>query len=89
MKILEDLGPAKLHDLERQRIRNAADTLLFAPDHDPGAFDALADVEHLTRSLVEAGRWTQPTAESLADDVAACGPSFGADVTVSDVSRAA
>jgi hypothetical protein len=74
IKTLEDLGPAKLHDLERQRIRNAADTLLFAPPEDPAAFDAMTDVEHLMRDLVDAGRWTAETAERLADDVAACGP---------------
>jgi len=74
MKTLEDLGPAKLHDLERQRVRSAADELLFAqPDH-PGAHDAVADIEHLTDALVDAGRWTPETARRLADDVAACGP---------------
>ena len=30
IKTLSDMGPSKLHDLERMRIRNAADTLLFA-----------------------------------------------------------
>jgi hypothetical protein len=76
MKTLEDLGPAKLHDLERQRLRNAADTLLFAPSEDPAAFDAVTDIERLTRDLVDAGRWTAETAERLADNVAACGPGF-------------
>ena len=76
MKTLEDLGPAKLHDLERQRVRNAADTLLFAPDEDPGAFDAVSDVERLVRDLIESGRWTAETAGRLADDVASCGPGF-------------
>src|SRR3712207_2921205 len=74
MKTLEDLGPAKLHDLERQRVRQAADTLLFAPPEDPGAFDAIADIEHLVRFLTESGRWTPETAGRLADDVTACGP---------------
>ena len=76
MRMLEDLGPAKLHDLERMRIRNAADTLLFAPREDPGAFDAVSDIEHLARHLIESGRWSHETAELLADDVAACGPGF-------------
>ena len=74
MKTLEDLGPAKLHDLERQRIRNAADTLLFAPPEDPPAFDAMADIELLALHLMDTGRWTAETARRLADDVAACGP---------------
>jgi len=84
MKTLEDLGPAKLHDLERQRVRQAADTLLFAPPEDPGAFDAMTDIEHLCRHLVDTGRWTGPTAERLADDVAACGPALVDDLPVID-----
>ena len=56
MKTLEDLGPAKLHDLERQRVRQAADALLFAPPQDPGAFDAITDIEHL------AATWWTPAA---------------------------
>jgi len=76
MKTLEDLGPAKLHDLERQRVRQAADTLLFATPEDPGAVDALSDIEQLSRFLVESGRWTSDTAARLADDVTSCGPDF-------------
>ena len=85
MKTLEDLGPAKLHEFERKRLREAADTLLFAATHDPAAFDALAAVEHLTRHLCETGRWTAESAGKLADDVAGCGPSL-ADVPVFDAS---
>ena len=62
MKTLEDLGPAKLHDLERQRVRQAADALLFAPPQDPGAFDAITDIEHLAEFLTDSGRWTAETA---------------------------
>ena len=78
MKTLEDLGPAKLHDLERQRVRQAADTLLFAGPTDPGADEAVVDIEHLARFLVETERWTPETAARLADDVVACGPGVGA-----------
>jgi hypothetical protein len=74
MKTLTDVGSSKLHDLERQRVRNAADTLLFAPPEDPPAFDAMTDIEHLARHLFESGRWTEESARRLADDVAACGP---------------
>jgi hypothetical protein len=35
IKLIEEVGPAKLHDLERQRIRHAADALLFATPNDP------------------------------------------------------
>jgi hypothetical protein len=78
MKTLEDLGPAKLHDLERERVRQAADTLLFAVPTDPGADEAVADIEHLASFLVESERWTPETAARLADDVVACGPGVAA-----------
>jgi hypothetical protein len=89
MKTLEDIGPAKLHDLERQRIRQAADVLLFAPDQDPGAFDAMADIEQLARHLAESGRWTSERASKLADDVADCGPAWSPPVPVADPAQAA
>ena len=76
MKTLDDMGPAKLHDLERQRVRNAADALLFATPTDLLALDAMTDVERLTRHLCDAGRWTTDSAQRLADDVASCGPSW-------------
>ncbi len=53
VKTLEDVGPAKLHDLERQRVRSAADTLLFAATHDDGVLEALTDIENLARDLTE------------------------------------
>ena len=89
MRTLEDIGTAKLHDLERQRIRNAADALLFADADDSGALDAMADVEHLARHLAESDRWTGDRARQLADDVAACGPAWSADVPVVEPARAA
>jgi 3-hydroxyisobutyrate dehydrogenase-like beta-hydroxyacid dehydrogenase len=76
MRTLADVGPAKLHDLERQRIRNAADTLLFAVTHEPAACEALADMEHLSQDLIDSGRWSAERAQELADEVAACGPSL-------------
>ena len=78
MKTLEDLGPAKLHDLERERVRQAADALLFATPTDPGADEAVIDIEHLVRFLVDSERWTPETAARLADDVMACGPGLAA-----------
>jgi hypothetical protein len=89
MKTLEDMGPAKLHDLERHRIRNAADALLFADTDDSGALDAIADVEHLARHLAESGRWSADRARQLADDVAESGPAWSADVPVVEPARAA
>jgi hypothetical protein len=76
MKTLENMGPSKLFEDEQQRIRYAADNLVFSQDlaMDVEAQDALADVEVLCRSLVESGRWEQATAGRLADDLYQCGP---------------
>lgn len=76
MKTLEDMGPSKLLDDEQQRIRYAADNLIFCADleTDAEAQDTLVDVEELCRTLVESGRWEQVTALRLADDVYQCGP---------------
>lgn len=72
---LEDVGPTKLLPAEQARIRDAADTLLFAADLDtPGARDALEDVASLLAALVESGRWTQERANDLAEDLGGCGP---------------
>lgn len=89
MKTLADMGQAKLHDLERQRVRNAADILLFAPDDDPGAFDAMADVEQLVRHLIDSERWITERAERLAQDVADCGPEWSPAVPVAEPAHAA
>jgi len=77
LETLADLGPSKLQNTEQDRIRFAADSLIFSSDlySDDSARDALADTEQLCRSLVESGRWEQVTAERLADDVRCCGPS--------------
>lgn len=76
MKTLEDVGPSKLLDQEQQRIRYAADNLIFSADmtNDVEAQDALADVEALCAALVESGRWEQVSASRLAADVYECGP---------------
>ena len=64
MKTLDDMGPSKLFDDEQQRIRYAADNLIFSTDlnADVEACDALEDVAALCRALVESGRWEQSTA---------------------------
>ena len=76
MKTLDDLGPSKLLGGEQQRIRYAADNLIFSTDlnADVEACDALEDVATLCRALVESGRWEQATAMRLVDDVCECGP---------------
>ena len=77
MKTLEDMGPSKLLDHEQQRIRYAADNLVFSQDlsSDVEAQAAMIDVEDLCRTLIETGRWEQVTATRLADDLYQCGPS--------------
>jgi hypothetical protein len=78
MDTLTEVGPSKLLAGEQDRIRHAADTLLFSQDllEDLGAHDALEDVERLCRGLVDSGRWQLKTAMRLADDVSQCGPTL-------------
>ena len=73
IKTLEDIGPAKLQPAEQDRIREAADTLIFAADLDE-AHASFADVEALVEHLVGSGRWTSERADQLAADLLACGP---------------
>jgi hypothetical protein len=74
VKTLEDLGPAKLLDGEQERIRQAADTLIFASDGDSDVRAAVADIRALADHLAESGRWTAERADELVDDLAGCGP---------------
>ena len=76
MRTLEDVGPAKLNESERERVRQAADTLFFAEDlgSDAEARDAVSDVTALARHLVESERWLDETARKLLQDVLATGP---------------
>jgi hypothetical protein len=73
---LNELGPSKLLADEQDRVREAADTLIFASDliEDPAAVEALSDAEALCAALVESGRWTEITAARLAKDLRECGP---------------
>ena len=73
VKTLDDIGPAKLQAAEQDRIREAADTLIFAAGPDE-ARAALDDVEMLGAHLVASGRWTSERAQELLDDLIACGP---------------
>jgi hypothetical protein len=73
VKTLEDLGPAKLQPVEQNRIREAADNLIFAADFDE-ARGALEDVDGLTEHLVASGRWTSERAQQLLQDLIGCGP---------------
>ncbi len=73
VKTLEDLGPAKLQPGEDARVREAADTLIFAADLDE-ARTAMADLDALAEHLVGSGRWTEESADRLVRDLLACGP---------------
>lgn len=72
---LADLGPTKLLADEQQRVREAADTLLFCDDaRSDVAGDALADARTVTDHLITTGRWSEERAGRLLDDITACGP---------------
>jgi hypothetical protein len=73
VKTLEDLGPSKLQPVEQERIREAADNLIFAADLNE-ARATMDDVEVLAAHLVASGRWTSERAEQLVSDLLACGP---------------
>jgi len=73
MKTLQDMGPAKLQPSEQERIRDAADTLIFAADIDE-ARGALRDLAQLAEHLVGTGRWTEERTDELVEDLLACGP---------------
>ena len=75
VRTLEELGTTKLNAAEQERIRDAADALLFCEDPTTDAArDALADMEGLTSHLTGTERWTEERAQRLLDDVTACGP---------------
>ena len=73
VKTLEDLGPAKLQPAELDRVREAADTLIFASGVDETR-EAMADVDVLVEHLVASDRWSEERAKQLVDDLLACGP---------------
>jgi hypothetical protein len=74
VKTLEDLGPTKLLADEQERIREAADTLIFAERADDHVVAALEDIRSLAAHLAESGRWIDERAAALVDDMAAVGP---------------
>jgi hypothetical protein len=73
VRTLEDLGPSKLQRGEQDRIREAADNLIFAAGIDE-VHQALTDVETLAEHLVTSGRWSAERADELVSDLLACGP---------------
>jgi hypothetical protein len=73
VKTLDDIGPTKLQRDELDRIRDAADTLIFATSPDE-AGPALQDIGELCEHLVLVDRWTEERAEQLLSDLQDCGP---------------
>jgi hypothetical protein len=74
VQTLAELGPTKLLPAEQARIRDAADTLIFASDLDE-AQDALRDMGALTEHLLASGRWLEERIDMLVANLLACGPS--------------
>ncbi len=81
---LDELGPSKLQSAEQERIRYAADSLIFCADllEDEETRDSLEDTELLLEVLVESGRWERVTANRLIDDLRGCGPMIPAELQV-------
>ena len=82
IQTLTEMGPSKLLGDEQERIRDAADNLIFSRDlaQDAPAREAMADVERLCRALVHSARWEEAAAMRLANDVSKCGPSLLPDL---------
>ncbi|HWK27130.1 MAG TPA: hypothetical protein VNS09_11220 [Solirubrobacter sp.] len=74
VQTLAELGPTKLLPGEQARIRDAADTLIFAADLEE-ATDTLRDISALAEHLLTSGRWLEERVDTLVADLLACGPS--------------
>ena len=74
VQTLDEIGATKLLPAEQARIRDAADTLIFASDLDE-AQDALRDMGLLTEHLLSSGRWLEERIDNLVANLLACGPS--------------
>jgi hypothetical protein len=74
VQTLSELGPTKLLPAEQARIREAADSLIFAADLDQ-ARDALRDMGELAEHLLASGRWLEQRVDLLVANLLACGPS--------------
>ena len=84
MRTLSDIGPSKLLATEQERVRDAADTLIFSSglSDDESATDALVDADELCRDLVASGRWERVTAAQLAQDLRGCGARADAEAAL-------
>ena len=73
VQTLTELGPTKLLPGEQARIRDAADTLIFAATLEE-ARDALRDMGALAEHLLKSGRWLEESIDALVANLLACGP---------------
>jgi hypothetical protein len=76
LRLLGEVGPARLRPAEAAAVREAADALLFCSDigADVEARAALERLDEIVELVVEAGRLRVATGETLLDAVEACGP---------------
>jgi hypothetical protein len=74
VQTLDELGATKLLPAEQARIREAADTLIFATEVDETR-DALRDIGALAEHLLASGRWLEERLDALVVNLLACGPS--------------
>ena len=74
VQTLAELGPSKLQPREQARIRDAADTLIFATSLDD-ARESLRDMGSLAEHLLNSGRWLEERVDTLVSNLLACGPS--------------
>jgi hypothetical protein len=74
VQTLDEIGATKLLPAEQARIRDAADTLIFASDLED-ARAALQDMGNLTDHLLASGRWLEERVDRLVANLLACGPS--------------
>jgi hypothetical protein len=74
VQTLDELGPTKLQPTEQARIREAADTLIFAGDLEE-ATTVLQDIGALAEHLLKSGRWLEERVDMLVANLLACGPS--------------
>jgi hypothetical protein len=83
MRTLRGLDAPALFPTEQDRVREAADALLFARDLDDGDMrSALAEVAVLADELIDAERWMPRRARQLLDDIWACGPYPATDIAM-------
>ncbi len=73
VQTLSELGPTKLLPAEQARIRDAADTLIFASTPEE-AREALRDMGALAEHLLGTGRWLEERVDTLVADLLGCGP---------------